>query len=303
LTPIFRKIALALAAAAAFNQAQAGVLSFQDVVFTTTWTSKVLTLEIDAARHSGDWSSATMLGALSLKDLGSFTSVSVTAAPNGVDAWTLNSKELNAKGCAGGGAARSGTALCLSGAPIALADNMVFTFTFTGGTPDLDEPHLKVRFVDASKNKVGSLLSQNIASTPVAVAQPVTPPAATPVPATVTPTPVTPLPATPVPATPLPVTPEPAVPVAPVPSAPVTLPSSGNTTVTAPVDNVVVTMPVAGTGTTTSIPVPPPLQVTTPLPVLEPAGQQASGQVPEPQSIALLLGGLLLMAAALRKRG
>lgn len=149
MTPIFRKLALALATAAALNPAQAGVLSFQDVVFTTTWTSNVLTLEIDAAKHSGNWTGATTLGALSLKDIGSFTSVSVTAAPAGAGAWKLSSKELNAKGCAGGGAAPRGTALCLSGAPVALADNMVFTFTFTGGAPDLDQPHLKVNFLDA----------------------------------------------------------------------------------------------------------------------------------------------------------
>lgn len=167
----FRKLALALVASAGLTTAQAGVLTWQDVVFTTTWTDKVLTLEIDAGQHSGDWTRATMLGALSIKDIGSFETVSVTAAPKGVDAWKMSARELNAKGCAGGGGARANTALCLAGAPIALSDNMVFTFAFTG-TPDLDEPHLKVSFLDSSKNKAGDLLSQTITAAQVAAAVP-----------------------------------------------------------------------------------------------------------------------------------
>jgi hypothetical protein len=269
---------LALATAAGLSQAHAGAIAYQDVVFTTNWTNNVLTLEIDAARHSGDWARASMLGALSLKDVGSFSSVSVTAAPAGVEAWKLSSKELNAKGCAGGGASRTGTALCLSGAPVALTDDMVFTFAFTGGTPDLDEPHLKVSFLDASQNKVGDLLSQTIKSTPVVVAQAVTPARVTPVPAT-----------PPLPATPPPATSEPAAAVAAAPSEPVALPSSGHTTVTAAGESLAVAMPPPESGTTAL--------------VIEPASQQSSGEVPEPQSIALLLGGLVLMAGALRKRG
>jgi hypothetical protein len=103
----FRKLALGLAAIACLSSAHAGVLTWQDVVFTTSWTNNVLTLEIDAGQHSGDWTRATMLGALSIKDIGNFTSVTVTAAPKGVDAWKMSSRELNAKGCAGGGASRT----------------------------------------------------------------------------------------------------------------------------------------------------------------------------------------------------
>jgi hypothetical protein len=248
---------LALGMAAGIGSAQAGVLTYQDVVFTTNWSNNVLTLEIDAANRSGNWSSATMLSALSLKEIGSFNSVTVTAAPKGVSTWTLGSRELNARGCSGGtGGTRTRTALCLTGAPIALTDNMVFTFAFTGGTLDLDEPHLKVNFVDASTNKVGDLLSQTIKATPVVVT-----PVPTPV---VTPTPVTPVPVT--------------------PTEPVLLPATGNTTVPKTDD----------TGTPTTIPLPP---------VVEPVVQQPTAtEVPEPQTIALLLGGLALMGAVLRKR-
>lgn len=248
---------LALAMAASIGSAQAGVLTYQDVVFTTNWSNNVLTLEIDAANRSGNWSSATMLSALSLKEIGSFNSVTVSAAPKGASAWTLGSRELTARGCSGGaGSTRARTALCLTGAPIALTDNMVFTFAFTGGTLDLDEPHLKVNFVDASKNKVGDLLSQTIKASPVVV---------TPVP-TPTPTPVTPPPVV----TPVPVP----------PPEPVLLPATGNTTVPKPDD----------TGTPTTIPLPPVVQ------------QPTATEVPEPWTIALMLGGLALMGVVLRKR-
>lgn len=114
----------------------------------------------------------------------------------------------------------------------------------------------------------------------------------------VTPVPVTPVSVTPVATAPLPLTP---APVATAPSEPVTLPSHGSTTVPVAGENVVVTVPAAESGTTASIPVPPPLLVTPPH-VLEPAAQQTSGEVPEPRTITLLLGGLLLIAT-LRKRG
>lgn len=163
---------LALAMVAAFAPAHASVLTYQDVGFTTTWANNVLTLEIDAGQHSGDWSGATTLGALSLKDIGSFTSVSVTAAPQGVEAWTMTSNELTANGCTGGEGSNSGsTSLCLTGAPIALTDNMVFTFTFTGA-PILTQPHLKVNFLDSANNKVGDLLSQSIQSSAVVTTPP-----------------------------------------------------------------------------------------------------------------------------------
>lgn len=170
----FRKLVLALAASAAMGSAQAGVLTWQDVVFTTSWTDNMLTLEIDAAARSGNWSGAALLGALSLKDIGRFDSVSVSAAPKGAEGWQLSARELNAKGCAGGGAKRGDSALCLSGAPIALRDDMVFRFAFTG-TPQLDEPHLKVQFLDGANRKTGDLLSQTITASKVVIPPPETP--------------------------------------------------------------------------------------------------------------------------------
>jgi hypothetical protein len=151
----------ALLGAGALASAQAGTLEFQGVTFTSSWTDNVLTLEIDAAHPTGDWSTATTLGALQLKDIGSFDSVSLTSAPAGAMDWALSSKELTANGCDGG--SHDGMGLCYSGAHIALADDMIFKFTFNGGTQDFSSPHLKVNMFGADGDqKVGSLLSENI---------------------------------------------------------------------------------------------------------------------------------------------
>lgn len=161
-----RDASLALALAAGFAaSASAGTLTYQGVTFTSSFTDNVLTLEIDAAHRTGDWANATMIGALQLKDVGRFDSVALTAAPGGASNWTLSSSELNANGCAGG--AHVGMGLCYSGKHIALTDNMVFQFTFTGGAQDLTSPHVKVNFFDGDGGrKVGSLLSENIAPVP-----------------------------------------------------------------------------------------------------------------------------------------
>ena len=143
---------------------QAGELTYQGVTFTSSWSGNLLTLEIDAANRSGDWLEATSIGALQLKDLGSFSDVTLVSAPGVATDWTLSSNELNANGCGGG--SHVGRSLCYSGERVALSDNMVFQFSFSGGAPDLDAPHLKVNFFGEGERKVGSLLSQTIAPVP-----------------------------------------------------------------------------------------------------------------------------------------
>lgn len=291
----FRKLALALAATVACSAAQAGVLTWQDVVFTTTWTNNVLTLEIDAAKRTGDWTGATMLSALSIKDIGRFNSVSVSAAPKGVSSWALSARELNANGCSGG-KGNGSKGICLSGAPIQLTDDMVFKFAFTGA-PVLTEPHLKVNFVDNNNGKVGDLLSQKILASSTGI--PVTPPVVTP--PVVTP-PVTPPPVvTPPVVTPPVVTP-------PVVTPPeVTPPVVTPPVVTPPVVTPPVTPNPADPEAPVIVPPPPPStkppgQDGTPLPEVVVPGGQESGEVPEPQTAVLLLAGLLLIGVALRKR-
>jgi hypothetical protein len=165
-TTIRKTLLSSLLAAGAIASAQAGTLEYQGVSFTSSWTDNVLTLEIDAAHRTGDWAAATTIGALQLKDLGSFDSVTLSAAPGGAANWTLSSNELNANGCGGG--AHIGASLCYSGGHVALSDDMVFKFTFNGGATDFSSPHLKVNFFNGDGGrKVGSLLSENIPLQPV----------------------------------------------------------------------------------------------------------------------------------------
>lgn len=156
--PAFFRPAIALLLIVAASNASAGVIKQDGVVFTSSFTGKVLTLEIDAAGRSGGWAGATAIDALALKGMGSFTGVSMASSTGA--GWSLLPAELKASGC---GAAKAGastglTRLCYTGPAVALTDNMLFTFTFTG-TPALEAPHLKVHFVDARGDKVGSLLS------------------------------------------------------------------------------------------------------------------------------------------------
>jgi hypothetical protein len=156
--------ALATCLGMAVANAGAGEIIFQGVTFTTSWEANVLTLEIDAAGRTGDWTGATTLGAFALKDVGSFDSVAMTAAPAGAMDWTLNTNELSANGCSAGS---NPMKLCVFGNHIPLSDDMVFKFTFTGGTQDFTAPHLKVAFyIGDGDQKVGDLLSQDIAPVP-----------------------------------------------------------------------------------------------------------------------------------------
>ncbi|PQP02035.1 hypothetical protein C5614_01930 [Massilia phosphatilytica] len=160
-SPIRTTLLAALLGAGTLASAQAGTIEYQGVDFTSSWSGNVLTLEVDAANPTGSWASATTLGALQLKDLGNFDSVSLTAAPGGATNWTLSSKELGANGCSGGG--NAGTSLCYSGAHVALTDDMVFQFAFSGGNVDPTSPQLKVNLFGADGNKkVGSLMGEHL---------------------------------------------------------------------------------------------------------------------------------------------
>ncbi len=154
---------LALGLGAVSGGATAGTLTFQNVVFTTSSLANVLTLEIDAAGRTGDWATATTIGAIDLKDLGSFSSVTMSG-PGAASGWAYSDNELNAGGCGGG--SHTGTGLCFSGTHVALTDNMIFQFTFSGGSTNFTSPHLKVEFFNSAGNKEGSLLSENIPAVP-----------------------------------------------------------------------------------------------------------------------------------------
>jgi hypothetical protein len=159
-TVIARTALLACAAALAVAVPAQAQVTYQGVTFTTSVSGNVLTLEIDAAHPTGDWSTANYLGAVALQSIGNFSSVTFTG-PAGTGAWTTNAAELTANGCSG--AVQTGSRLCSSGTYIPLSDDMLFQFAFTG-TPNLQNPTVKVEMFASpnSTDKTGSLLSMHV---------------------------------------------------------------------------------------------------------------------------------------------
>jgi hypothetical protein len=278
-----RLTALAALLGATTMTAHAGVLTLDGVTFTSSWSSNVLTLEIDAAQRSGGWSGATGLAALGIKGVGTYSSVSVSSAPGATSAWNLSKSELKASGCSGISNGAAGSRMCFYGQQIALADDMVFKFTFDGASVATNEPHVKVEFVDARGNKVGSLLSQ------VLPASTTTPPSA----------PV--IPVVPV----IPTTPTTSTGSQTGTTADTTTPVSTPTDTKTPGDTLDVAL---DDDDTTPAGLPPQEDLPSTLPVKggdvaqSPTGNIAATNVPEPDSIALLLGGLGLMGLVLRRR-
>jgi hypothetical protein len=274
-----RLTALAALLGAMTMTAHAGVLTLDGVTFTSSWSGNVLSLEINAARRSGGWSGATGLAALAIKGVGTYSSVSVSGGPGGTGAWKLSTSELKASGCSGTGNGAAGSRMCFYGQQIALADDMVFKFTFNGASVATNEPHVKVEFVDARGNKVGSLLSQVLpastsATTPPTPTAPVTPTTSTGTQTNTTADTTTPASTPPRTDT---KTPTGTLDIASPSGTPAALPPQEDLASTLPVNR--------------------------PEVVQTPAGNAAaSTNVPEPASIALLLGGLGLMGLVLRRR-
>ncbi|MBE2242315.1 MAG: PEP-CTERM sorting domain-containing protein [Burkholderiaceae bacterium] len=158
---------LALAATAAVASAPSFAadysLAFQGVTFEMSIidsdTFNLTMLNTDAA--GGNWSGVTNLNAFQIGDIGTFTGATATG-PGG---FVNISKELNAGGCDGGGG--GALRLCFAGLA-AVAPSLSWDIDVTGGALDVSSlgPHLKVRFGDATHDKVGDLLSQNIPAVP-----------------------------------------------------------------------------------------------------------------------------------------
>lgn len=145
--------ALAAASLGASSAAQAQT-THHGVTFTPSFAGNVLTIEIDAASPSGSWNSATMIGALAVEQVGTWTTFDISG-PGNAALWLEFPNELSANGCDGGflGAQRA----CGEGLGEALTDDMIFTFTFTGGVQDLSFPHIKLNMLNAEGEQVGAV--------------------------------------------------------------------------------------------------------------------------------------------------
>ena len=161
--------ALALAAAAlASAPAHAAdySLTFQGVTFKFSLidsdTFNLTMLNTDMA--SGDWTGVTNLNAFMLKDVGTGFTGATATGPGG---FLYNSKELNASGCAGGPPGGDSKNLCFTGLT-AVAPSLSWNIDVTGASLSIADigPHLKVRFGNATDDKVGSLLSENLPAVP-----------------------------------------------------------------------------------------------------------------------------------------
>lgn len=153
-TKLIQKAAITALLAAACGAASAGVITYQGVTFTATRTATKLMLEIDAGSPSGNWSSAVAIAALQIDNIGTFTGVSFTSNIPGLAAWTESGAQLNNNGCGGG--IQATKTVCIDGTPVALANDMLVTYTFTGTQFDLSTPTVKLNFIDAQGNRVGS---------------------------------------------------------------------------------------------------------------------------------------------------
>jgi hypothetical protein len=153
---------LALSASALIAPASAQV-TMDGVTFTSSFTGNILTIEIDAAGRIAGWADALTIGALQVKNVGTFDSVTFMG-PGAASGWTVFDTELDANGCTGG--SHAGMNACASGTQVTLTDDMIFTYTFTGAGLDLTNPHVKVNFFGTGPDKVGSLLSMNVPAVP-----------------------------------------------------------------------------------------------------------------------------------------
>ncbi len=140
--------------AAASGAASAGAVTYQGVTFTATRTANQLMLQIDAGSPSGNWSTATSIGALLVDSIGTLAGVSFTSNVAGLAAWTLNGNNINNNGCTGGSQPTS--QVCIGGNLVTLANNMLLTYTFAGTTFDLSSPEVKLNFYDSTGKRVGS---------------------------------------------------------------------------------------------------------------------------------------------------
>jgi hypothetical protein len=176
-----RLMAAALLSAAAAGAQADFVHTAQGVSFTYHGVdANTFTLRIQNAMDAtGSWASATHLGYLGFKDLGSLSTltgvqVAVNPAPASSIQWAYTVGEVTGNGC---NANANSNAICLDATPdLPLSNDLLFTIDLIGSginIANVTAPHLKASFTvwqEATRNKAagfvtsGDQLAQTLAA-------------------------------------------------------------------------------------------------------------------------------------------
>jgi hypothetical protein len=129
-----------------------------------------VTLTVDASGFNANPVASTYITDVAVKVSNSLFGASIVSAPTGAASWTSLGGGLNANGCSGSG---SGFECALYNKGVGVAINngpliWIFDLTVNNGSLDLTATgaSIKVRYSDAYNNKVGSLVSEDLALTP-----------------------------------------------------------------------------------------------------------------------------------------
>jgi hypothetical protein len=148
------------------NSCQGGTYTifYSGSPISTTATTKTyqVTYEIDTSTYTGG---GLKLDSVALKISSDLTSATLVAAPGGTGNWTTQLGGLNADGCSGAGSGFSCAEATAINAP---AVGGTLTWVFNLEVPDSagllgpGESSIKARYIDASGEKVGDLVSEPI---------------------------------------------------------------------------------------------------------------------------------------------
>jgi len=139
-------------------------LEYGGTPISTTGTTETfrITLTIDTSGYNGG---GTKLNAVAVKVSSMLVSMSLFDAPGGVGAWNTWMGGLNATGCSGSG---SGFDCAYAGNTGVTVPNGTYSWVFdlemnTGALfTTANSSSIKARYIDASGEKVGALVSENI---------------------------------------------------------------------------------------------------------------------------------------------
>jgi len=141
------------------------------VDFYSSWNGDTLRIEIDAANPTAGWANAVSIDSIAINAPDAWSwgvpgDITLTGPDVSFDG-PIDRVGLNAGGCQKDLIPKNlgKNHPCWTGLAL-LTDNMYFDFSFGAGlvSNHTDNPHLKVRFIDAGGNKVGSLLSADLHS-------------------------------------------------------------------------------------------------------------------------------------------